>query len=230
MIRKLAAEAIGTFFLVLTVGLVVLDPGAGQFAGLAIGVVLMIMVYAAGHVSGGHLNPAVTLAVFMRGKASAADLAGYVVAQVAAGLLAALAVGYLKGELPGSAGMLEAGPVLLAEFLFTFALCYTVLNTATAAGNEGNSFYGFAIGGVVLVGAYAVGDISGAAFNPAVAIGAVMMGLIGGADLWLFLVANFAGGAVAALVFNGLHLAGDKPLTATPAEQRELRQPAETGH
>lgn len=228
MTRKLVAEAIGTFFLVFTVGMVVIEPGAGAFAGLAIGVVLMIMVYAAGHVSGGHLNPAVTLAVFLRGKASAVDLGGYIVAQLLAGVLAALAVQYLKGGIVPAAGALETGPVLLAEFLFTFALCYTVLNTATAPGNEGNSFFGFAIGGVVLVGVYAVGGVSGAAFNPAVAVGAVLMGLVSAGDLWLFLVANFAGGACAALVFNGLRFASDKPTTATPAEQDRLRAPAAT--
>jgi aquaporin Z len=227
MAKKLVAEAIGTFFLVFTVGMVVLEPGAGDLAGLAIGVALMIGVYAAGHVSGGHLNPAVTLAVFMRGKATATELGGYIVAQLAAAALAAMAVLFLKGGAPMDAASLDPAAALLAEFLFTFALCYTVLNVATAPGNEGNSFYGFAIGGVVLVGAYAVGGISGAAFNPAVAVGAVLMGLVAGADIWIFLVANFAGGAAAALVFNGFGLGADKPSTATPAEQQSLRSPAE---
>lgn len=226
MARKLVAEAIGTFFLVLTVGMVVLEPGAGAFAGIAIGVALMIMIYAAGHISGGHLNPAVTLAVFMRGKATAAELGGYIVAQLAAAALAAIAVQFLKGDISVSAAVLDTGPVLLAEFLFTFALCYTVLNVATAPGNDGNSFYGFAIGGVVLVGVYAVGGVSGAAFNPAVATGVVILGIVAGSDIWLFLLANFAGGAAAALVFNGLRMAEDKPTAATASEQQALRSPA----
>jgi aquaporin Z len=217
MTKKLVAEAIGTFFLVFTVGQVVLDPGAGQFAPIAIGVVLSVMIYATGHVSGGHLNPAVTFGVFLRGRATAAELVGYWIAQVAAGLVAALVVLYLKGGGAPAATALPVGPALLAEFLFTFALVFMVLNVATARGTEGNSYFGFAIGGTVLVGAYAVGAISGAAFNPAVAVGVVTMGLARAADLWIFLVADLAGGAVAALVFNGFGLGGDEPATATPA-------------
>lgn len=87
-------------------------------------------------------------------------------------------------------------------FLFTFALCYVVLNVATAKATEGNSYFGLAIGFTVLIGAFSVGGISGGAFNPAVAIGITMMGLSTLANLWIFLVANFAGGAVAALVFR----------------------------
>ena len=222
MMKKLVAEAIGTFFLVFTVGLTVIEPGAGPMAPLAIGFVLAIMIYATGHVSGGHLNPAVTLGVFLRGKATARDLVGYWIAQLVAGAIAALAVLYLKGDVAPAAAALPVLPALLAEFLFTFALVFVVLNVATARGTEGNSYFGFAIGGTVLVGAYAVGGISGAAFNPAVAVGAVLMELALPGDLWIFLVANLAGGAVAALVFNGFDFAGDKPTTATPAEQQTL--------
>jgi aquaporin Z len=223
MTRKLIAEAIGTFFLVLTVGLVVIEPGAGVLGPLAIGFALAVMVYATGHVSGGHLNPAVTLGVFLRGKATAADLVGYWIAQLIAGAAAALVVLYLKGDVAPDAAALAVGPALLAEFLFTFALVFVVLNTATTAGTEGNSYFGLAIGGTVLVGAYAVGSISGAAFNPAVAVGVVIMKLALPADLWIFLVADLAGGLAAALVFNGFGFAGDKPTTSTPPEQAELR-------
>ena len=222
MTKKLVAEAIGTFFLVFTVGQVVIEPAAGQLAPLAIGVVLAIMIYATGHVSGGHLNPAVTLGVFLRGKATAAELVGYWIAQLLAGMVAALVVLYLKGDVAPAATALPVAPALLAEFLFTFALVFVVLNVATARGTEGNSYFGFAIGGTVLVGAYAVGAISGAAFNPAVAVGAVLMKLALLSDLWIFLVANLAGGAVAAVVFNALGFADDKPTTATPADQAGL--------
>lgn len=222
MTKKLVAEAIGTFFLVFTVGQVVLEPGAGELAPIAIGFVLAIMIYATAHVSGGHLNPAVTLGVFLRGRATAAELGGYSVAQLLAGILAAFAVLYLKGDVAPAATALPVAPALLAEFLFTFALVFVVLNVATTRGTEGNSYFGFAIGGTVLVGAYAVGGISGAAFNPAVAVGAVLMKLALPADLWIFVVANLAGGAVAALVFNAFGFAGDKPTTATPSEQAAL--------
>lgn len=227
MAKKLVAEAIGTFFLVLTVGMVVVEPGAGLLAPLAIGFALAIGVYATGHVSGGHLNPAVTLGVFLRGKATAAELGGYWLVQFAAGVVAAFVVLYLKGGVLAAPEALLAGPALLAEFLFTFLLVFVVLNVATARGTEGNSYFGFAIGGAVLIGAYSVGSISGAAFNPAVAVGIVLMRLATPMDLWIYFVAQLAGGAAAALVFRSYGLAEDKPTTATPSEQTELEPPGE---
>ena len=112
--------------------------------------------------------------------------------------------------------------------LFTFALAYVVLNVATTAGTSGNSYYGLAIGFTVLVGAYAVGGVSGGAFNPAVAVGITLMGLSAPADLWIFLVADFLGGAAAAAVFRSLDLGNDKATTATRAEQADLRPAATT--
>ncbi len=218
MANKLVAEAIGAFLLVLTVGMVVMEPGAGALAPVAIGMALAIGVYATGHISGGHLNPAVTLGVYLRGKATARELVGYWIAQVLAGMVAAVIVVYLKGDVAPMPGGLPVGPALLAEFLFTFALVFVVLNVATARGTEGNSFYGFAIGGTVLVGAFAVGSISGAAFNPAVAVGVVLMGLATPGDLWIYLVAELAGGAAAALVFNTFGFAGEKPGTVGAVE------------
>jgi aquaporin Z len=91
--------------------------------------------------------------------------------------------------------------MLVAEFLFTFALAWVVLNVATARGTENNSFYGLAIGFTVVVGAYAVGAVSGGAFNPAVAIGGMVMGLLSWGDIWVYLLANLAGGAAAAFAF-----------------------------
>ena len=98
----------------------------------------------------------------------------------------------------------------LAEFLFTFALVYVVLNSATAKGTAGNSFYGLAIGFTVMVGAFAVGPVSGGAFNPAVGLGVTVMGLADITHLIVYLIADFLGGAVAALVFNALDMGGDK--------------------
>jgi aquaporin Z len=205
--RTLVVEAIGTFFLVFTVGMVVIDPGAGDFAGLVIGTVLAVMIFAGGHISGGHYNPAVTLGVLLRGKTTIDVAIGYWVVQVAAAIIAALVVTYLKPAMPADAiaGTLDVGPALVAEFLFTFALVYVVLNVATAKGTEGNSFYGLAIGFTVLVGAYAVGSISGAAFNPAVAVGGSFMNIYAWGNIWIYLVAELAGGVVAALAFRYLH-------------------------
>lgn len=229
MLRKLIVEAIGTFFLVLTIGLVVLDPGAGALAPLAIGSVLMVMVYAGGHISGAHYNPAVTLAVFLRRRASAAELGGYWVAQVVGAVFAALATGYLKPDTVVVAADPEIGQAFVAEFLFTFALVYVILNVATARGTTGNSYFGLAIGFTVVAGAYSVGAISGGAFNPAVAIGITVLGLTAPAFLWVFFGANFLAGAAAALMFNALDMGDDKALTATPAEQTQLREAADTG-
>jgi aquaporin Z len=200
--NKYLVEFIGTFFLVLTIGSVVIEPGAGQLAPLAIGSALMVMVFAGGHVSGGHYNPAVTLAVFLRGKCPAADVLPYMVAQALAGAAAAGIVLFLKQGPTVTPMEPDAARALLAELLFTFALCYVVLNVATAKGTSGNSFYGLAIGFTVLAGAYSVGAISGGAFNPAVAVGITVMGLSKLANIWIYLAANFAAAVLAALAFN----------------------------
>ncbi len=228
MPRKLIVEAIGTFFLVLTIGQVVLEPGAGALGPLAIGSVLMVMVYAGGHISGAHYNPAVTFGVWLRGRATAAELGGYAVAQLLAGVLAALVVVYLKDAPAGVPLALEVGPAFVAELLFTFALVFVILNVATARGTEGNSYFGLAIGFTVMAGAYAVGDVSGGAFNPAVAVSLIVLGIAAPASLWIYLVAQLAAGAAAALLFNALDLGDDKPTTATPAQQAALKGAAET--
>lgn len=201
--KKYLVEFIGTFFLVATIGLAVLKPGdAGAMAPLAIGAALMGMVYAGGHISGAHYNPAVTLAVFMRGKCPPADVVPYMVSQVVGAAAAAVIVLYLKNNPTVEAAKPQIIPALLAEFLFTFALAYVVLNVATAKGTSGNSFYGLAIGFTVLAGAYAVGSISGGVFNPAVAVGITAMGLSSIANIWIYLVADFAGAAAAAAAFR----------------------------
>jgi len=202
--NKYLVEFIGTFFLVLTIGCTVIEKGAGPFAPLAIGAALMVMVFAGGHISGGHYNPAVTLGVWMRGKCDIRDVAPYIISQVAGAVLAAFVVRFFKAGSPISPGSLSTLPALLAEFLFTFALVYVVLNVATAKGTSGNSFYGLAIGMTVMTGAFSVGNISGGAFNPAVAVGVTVMGLSAWPNIWIFLVADFLGGAVAALVFKGV--------------------------
>ena len=206
--KKYLVEFIGTFFLVFTIGMTVLSPGAGALTPLAIGLSLAIMIYAGGHVSGGHFNPAVTLAVWLRGKCDTADVGPYMGAQVAGAFVASLAVKALKTGLVAKAatmigpGTPEMLPALLAEFIFTFALCWVVLNTATAKGTSGNSFYGLAIGMTVTTGALAVGGISGGAFNPAVAVGVCTMGIISWGSIWIYLVACFAGGAAAATAYK----------------------------
>lgn len=210
MAAKLLAEFIGTFFLVLTIGLAVAGAPEG-FAPLAIGSVLMVMVYAGGHISGAHYNPAVTLALWMRGATPAREVGPYMGAQVAGALLAAFAVFHVTGDALAVAPAADAslGAVFLLELLFTFALVYVVLNVATAKANASNSYFGLAIGFTVLAGAYAAGPVSGGAFNPAVALGPILVETIAGdgrtlGGLWVYLAATFAGGALAALAFRVL--------------------------
>jgi aquaporin Z len=203
--NKYIAEFIGTFFLVLTIGCTVIGNGAGALTPLAIGSALMVMIFAGGHISGGHFNPAVTLGVWLRGKCDTKDVAPYMIFQIVAGVLAALVVRFLKSGAELTAMQPATLPALLAEFLFTFALVYVVLNAATAKGTAGNSFYGLAIGFTVMVGAFSVGNISGGAFNPAVAVGISVMGLSAWPNIWIYLVGNFAGGAVAAFTFKALN-------------------------
>jgi aquaporin Z len=210
--NKYIAEFIGTFFFILTIGCTVIGANPGVIAPLAIGAVLMVMVYAGGHISGGHYNPAVTLGVFIRGKIKAADVVPYIVAQLLAAAAAAATVKFFRAGVAVTPMTPNVGPVLLAEFLFTFALVYVVLNSATAEGTSGNSFYGLAIGMTVMTGAFAVGDISGAVFNPAIAVGISILGLSSWSNIWIYLLANFAAGAVAAVVFQLIN----PPMQATP--------------
>ncbi len=203
--RKYIAEFIGTFFLVLTIGCTVLPGLPGVIPPLAIGAALMVMVYAAGHISGAHLNPAVTLSVCIRGRCESKDVVPYWIAQVLAGIAAALVAVLLAGKSGTPMEIKNIPAALVAEFLFTFALAYVVLNTATAKANAGNSYYGLAIGLTVMTGAFAVGSISGGAFNPAVAVGAAVMKLLSFSQIWVHLVADFAGGVMAALTFRFLN-------------------------
>jgi aquaporin Z len=192
--KKYITEFIGSFFLLLTIGLTG-NP-------LAIGAVLMVMVYAGGHVSGAHYNPAVTLAILIRGRISLNEGILYMICQLAGAAVAAFLVGVFK-ELPATAAQqLDTTKAILAEVLGTFALAYVVLNVATAKSNAGNSYYGLAIGFTVLAMAFTFGEYSGGAFNPAVAVGAVVMKGFELANIWIYLVGCFGGAALAALVFN----------------------------
>lgn len=198
--NKYLVEFIGTFFLVLTIGCTVLG-GVGDFAPIAIGSVLMVMVYAGGHISGAHYNPAVTLGVFIRGKCPAADIVPYWIAQFAGGCAAAFVAGYLRAVPETVEPIADRGLAFVAEFVFTFALVYVILNVATSAKTAGNSYFGLAIGFTVMVGAFAVGNISGGAFNPAVAVGGALMKLFAFQQIWVHIAAQLTAAVAAAVVF-----------------------------
>src|ERR1700731_1493109 len=202
LLRKLIVEFIGTFFLVYVIGCVSLQDHV-LLGPLAIGASLMVMIFAGGHISGAHYNPAVTLGVWIRGACSALEASLYIVAQVIGAIVAALAAGFLLGH--GSspaASTLTAAHVMLAEFLGTFALVYTVLNVATAPATAGNSFYGLAIGFTVFVQAVAVGSVSGGAFNPAVAVGASLLGALRTQSLLIYWLSELLAAAAAAGIYR----------------------------
>jgi aquaporin Z len=204
--RSYLTEFIGTFFLVLTVGFcVALNAPLGA---LAIGCSLMIMVYMGGHISGGHYNGAVSLAAFLRKKIDAPTFVAYLICQLIGAICAALIVYIVLGKTFAAAPAPTTTPVaaLIVETLYTFALALVVLNTAYSADTQGNSYYGLAIGFTIVVAAVAGGPISGGAFNPDVGTGPILVDAIishgSMANLWLYLVGPFLGGALAAWVFG----------------------------
>ena len=206
---RYVTELVGTFFLVLTIGLTAMN--GTPLAPLAIGSALMVMVYMGGHISGAHYNPAVSVAILIRGKMEARDLAPYVLAQLVGAILASLSVMLIAGGTFAPAPAPEAGlvVVLFSEALFTFALALVVLNVATDDLTAGNSFYGLAIGFTVMAGAFAVGATSGGAFNPAVGTGPILVDVIAGDGvfdhLWIYWVGPLLGGVAAAGVFDLQH-------------------------
>ncbi|MFD0895004.1 aquaporin [Luteolibacter ambystomatis] len=203
--KKLLVEFIGTFFLTLTVATAAVLGTGTPYAPFAIGSVLMVMIYAGGHVSGAHYNPAVSLAVYLRGRSSLQDLISYIVVQLLAGVAAVFVA---KALVPGQGVdplALKSTPTLISELLFTFALAWVVLSTATAKATSGNSNYGLAIGFTVLVGAITVGSISGGAFNPAVSTMLLVIGKLRIGDCWLHFLPQVLGAVVAAYAFKTTH-------------------------
>ena len=205
MTQKLLTEFVGTLLFLFSISAAVLS--GSPMAPLAIGAALMVVVYMGGHVSGGHFNPAVSLAVLIRGKMTAGDLLPYWVAQVLGALtgcfLASLATGKSFAVMPGE-GVATLGAVLV-EVVFTFFLCLVVLNVATAKATAGNSYFGLAIGFTIVVAAFGGGPVSGGAFNPAVATGAAINSVIhgqGAGPLWMYWVGPLLGGVLAGATFK----------------------------
>lgn len=209
--KKYTVEFIGTFYLVLTIGMTVIG-GLGNLAPIAIGLALMTMIFAGGHISGAHYNPAVTIAVLLRGKCSMIDVPGYIVAQLAGSCAAAFTAKYLllminiAEPLPSTTLIM---PTFLAELIGTFALAYVILNVATSKATSGNSFYGLAIGATVTFCAYSLGPVSGGAFNPAVALGACILGIASYSAVWAVIAGNIVGALLAAFVFINLKATDD---------------------
>ena len=203
-LKKYLTEFIGTFFLMFTVASAVRFGGDGVIPAIAIGFVLMVMIYAGGHVSGGHYNPAVSVAAAIRGALDWEQVVPYWISQtVGAAAAAALAIYAVPVQSQTCDCPFSLPQLIIGEFLFTFALCYVVLHVATAKATEGNSFYGFAIGSTVTVGAFAVGGIlCFGAFNPAVALGLGVLGVACAPCLIATVVTNLIAAVVAGFVFK----------------------------
>lgn len=205
---KLVVEFIGTFVLVLTVSLV---PLSSSFGPLAVGSSLMVMVFAGGHVSGGHFNPAVSLGVCLRQRLHVVAGLFYWLVQLGGGVCAGLLGYYLLGSDVYQEAIPQPGvgysnlQAVVAEGVYTFALVFVVLNVTTTKYQDSNSFFGLAIGFTVAAGAFSVGPISGGVFNPAVALGISSIGrfynLCNMNDIWIYIVGPLGGGVVAAVVF-----------------------------
>jgi len=202
-IKKYVVELIGTFFLVFTVASAVLFGGEGVIAPISIGFVLMVMIYAGGHISGAHYNPAVSLAAAIRGALDWKEVVPYWVAQAIGAVAATLLVGHFAGVPESAPATDSVAALVVGEFLFTFALCYVVLQVATSKKTAGNSYYGFAIGATVTAGAFAVGGLlCPGAFNPAVALGLDLMHAVTCKTAILIAAVNLIAGACAAYTYK----------------------------
>ena len=203
LLHKLIAEFIGTFFLALTICTAAVHGSAGEYAPFAIASTLMVMIYGLGHVSGAHFNPAVTVGIWLRGACEKDEVAPYIAVQVIAGAAAALVSANLLITDPSVTALeLDMTQTIGAEFLYTFALVFVILNVATSEATAGNGYYGAAIAFVVLAGALTVGGISGGSFNPAVTGALFTSGAIEAADIWMHLVPQLVAGVVAAQAFK----------------------------
>ena len=199
--KNYITEFIGTFFLVLTIGLTG-DP-------LAIGVMLMAIIYMGGHISGAHYNPAVSIAMIYRGLLTTKEAIKYILSQLAGAFFAALAVNWLIGDIIQVAPSNTASvmQILAVEAIFTFALMLVILNVATHPKTAGNSYYGLAIGFTIMAAAFAGGGISGGVYNPAVGTGPILVDVILGdgktlANLWYYFVGPIFGAMAATCVYE----------------------------
>ena len=203
--QKLTTEFIGTFFLSLTICTAAVYGSAGEYAPFGIAATLMVMIYAGGHISGAHYNPAVTVSIYLRGACDKDEVLPYIASQVIAAVSAALVVEnfFLPNPNLTSPVAAELGnEAVVAELLFTFALAYVILNVATTESTSGNGYYGAAIALVVLAGAITVGSISEASFNPAVTSALIVSGKLTLADSWMHFVPQFVGAVLATYVFK----------------------------
>ena len=205
--KKYIIECIGTYFLVLIIGLTG-NP-------IAIGIGLSILVYMGAHISGAHYNPAVSLAMIIRGEITIMECLKYILSQCIGAFAGAYSIVLLGADALSVISNTDSmTSFFMAEIIFTFLLVFVILNVATHPDTKNNQYYGLAIGLTVAAGAFSVGEISGAVFNPAVSFGPSLLSLIN-PDLEFsnlvshnffiyYLTATAIGSVIAGLLFNYL--------------------------
>jgi aquaporin Z len=207
---KLMSEVIGTFILVFTVGLNVL--GGSPAGAFSIAAALACMIYAIGDISGGHFNPAVTLAIHLCGKAgcSTTESCYYAASQLGGGVLGALSYAFVHGKtFPLGPGVgHDWTSVAVAEFMFTFVLTFVVLGVAVVDKKPAAEFTGLIIGSCVTAGGCAIGSVSGGCLNPAVSVGVAGAHILGGGffvKAIFYAAFQLMGAAAAAGVFRTVY-------------------------
>ena len=200
--KKILNEFIGSFFWTLSMVMCLLG-NADQYTGLAVGAMLMVLVFAGGHLSGAHYNPVVTVAVWLRGKCSVSDVPIYIFAQLIGAAIAAIVVDSVLLQKLGELNFPKSGlfPTFGSEFLGSFVIVYVLLNVATAKDTAGNSFYGLAVGGCLMACIYSFGNLSGGAFSPAVSLGMAISKIIPFSSIWIYWIAVLLGGILVAFTF-----------------------------
>lgn len=217
---KLLTELVGTFVFL---SVIALSKPMGALAPLAIGSVLMVVVYMGGHISGGHYNPAVSFGLWLRRKIDLVTMLTYWLAQLVGAALAFIFGYIVSAHTPGIAPAHSATWIqaLAVEAVYTGLLVLTVLNVAATRATEGNSFYGLAIGFAIVIGAFAGGPISGGAFNPAVGFGATLgKALFAGGNFdwfWIYVLGPLVGAAIGAGVHEVQIRFTERPVTPEPA-------------
>jgi len=196
--KKYFIEFVGTFFLVLVIGLTAaFPPGAGSLAPVAIGGILIGMSLLVRGGNGYYFNPAFVVAAYFFGKLQLKAIPGYILIQALAGVLAAFSAGFLsegKILLPRS---IPFGPVFLAEFLFSFVLVLSMLSLSSSRSSKNQIYAGIAGGLVMMAGLFSVGKMSFGFFNPAATLGVSLMGISAWGDLWIYLLAHMLGATAA---------------------------------
>jgi aquaporin NIP len=207
--RRALAEGLAAFALVFAgCGAIVADAVYGGLGtvgvALAFGLVIMVMVYATGHLSGAHINPAVTLAFTLTRHFPARDAAAYVLAQVAGAVAAALLLLAIWPDQPGNLGTTTPsvgdGSALAYELVLTAFLMFVIMAVATDTRAVGAAA-AIAIGGTVGLDALFGGAVTGASMNPARSFGPALASAEW-ADLWLYLVGPVAGAALGGLAYQ----------------------------